>query len=871
MTVYVLDTSKNYQLQGGVTNGDWVELESAGNLWDRTGTVLSPTTSGDSISIGFDSEVTNGTEYIKFENSEVDLSGFGLGTLNFPTITPNTNSTLGTSPLLIHGGLAATNIDDEENTLSLININTTSHTLTAAEFSLDTSADPFVTLSTDLRLVDSESTYKSLTALGLTLGNGTASDQTMVTVENIETGSDRPYLYYSESFANSSTKGWAWRTPKTGDNAGLVTFSDSGTSAVIAAVLDDTKEAQLVMYQGSESNFLLSNIWKLIADTDGKLREWHYDPINGSQTNILVEKTGERTFYKPITIIDDLIIQSNQFSMTSAPLVHGGTDYDYNFLSGANDGAIVLVDKTTFNIVGVSQADEPVPSGANGVDDLGVALTNIFIGIHIYSTFYFKNSDFVGGTNPSPGTNDDDYVDTWFNSQVGITPTIDYYAESVWTANGNADYTWANPDSKAIVATYTTPPTLTLALGDVFSVDAGTGLTTADNLHITSNEYLDGNLDVTGDISAGGNLYVDTDTELNGNLIVNTDTDLGGDLTVYGISEFKDQVGIGVAASPGYSLQVWPDEDTPSGIGVNGAAYIGTTGGQLVYIERELQNAVSDNFGYTLLSQVINNADTVFTGSPNDKYISISGLGSSISSSVTQDAYGTGCSFNYSANNININNESIYSGDNDVALNHYGTQNQIDAYFELDSAGNTLTYTAYGNYVNMSVAQQETAGTIDSIYYGYYLSIFPNSPSITNGETTLYGLYLNGMSASPADYTAWGIWDDVAGANWRLDAIDKYVEFGDADVKIGSDDDGHLDLFADTSIDLNGNVEVGAASTETATFTSRLIVRTLDSDPKDATPANRPAGSTGEVAYYSGKLYICTDDSTPTWELITSS
>jgi hypothetical protein len=48
--------------------------------------------------------------------------------------------------------------------------------------------------------------------------------------------------------------------------------------------------------------------------------------------------------------------------------------------------------------------------------------------------------------------------------------------------------------------------------------------------------------------------------------------------------------------------------------------------------------------------------------------------------------------------------------------------------------------------------------------------------------------------------------------------------------------------------------------------------RTVDSDPKHATPASRPNGNrTGEIVYYSGKLYFCTNTSTPTWELITST
>jgi hypothetical protein len=97
----------------------------------------------------------------------------------------------------------------------------------------------------------------------------------------------------------------------------------------------------------------------------------------------------------------------------------------------------------------------------------------------------------------------------------------------------------------------------------------------------------------------------------------------------------------------------------------------------------------------------------------------------------------------------------------------------------------------------------------------------------------------------------------------QLETTEK-IQFRDSGIHIESLDDGHLDLTADTSIDLNGNIILGSASTSSLTCTGRLIVRTLGSDPQDVTPANRPAGSVAEIAYY------CTNASTPTWEKITS-
>ncbi|MDO8444174.1 MAG: MerR family DNA-binding transcriptional regulator [bacterium] len=67
-----------------------------------------------------------------------------------------------------------------------------------------------------------------------------------------------------------------------------------------------------------------------------------------------------------------------------------------------------------------------------------------------------------------------------------------------------------------------------------------------------------------------------------------------------------------------------------------------------------------------------------------------------------------------------------------------------------------------------------------------------------------------------------------------------------------------------------GNTILGNASTDTTTNTGRMIFRTAASDPQDATPASRPAGSVGEILYYAGKWYGCTDAATPTYEKFTS-
>lgn len=55
------------------------------------------------------------------------------------------------------------------------------------------------------------------------------------------------------------------------------------------------------------------------------------------------------------------------------------------------------------------------------------------------------------------------------------------------------------------------------------------------------------------------------------------------------------------------------------------------------------------------------------------------------------------------------------------------------------------------------------------------------------------------------------------------------------------------------------------------TFGGAMVVRTVASDPKHATPASRPAGVVGETVFYSGKMYFCTNSATPLWEQITSA
>lgn len=66
----------------------------------------------------------------------------------------------------------------------------------------------------------------------------------------------------------------------------------------------------------------------------------------------------------------------------------------------------------------------------------------------------------------------------------------------------------------------------------------------------------------------------------------------------------------------------------------------------------------------------------------------------------------------------------------------------------------------------------------------------------------------------------------------------------------------------------NGATTLGDANTDTITCTGRLILRTVASDPLDGTAGNRPAGSVGEIAIYSSRIYLCTNAATPTWIVV---
>ena len=95
------------------------------------------------------------------------------------------------------------------------------------------------------------------------------------------------------------------------------------------------------------------------------------------------------------------------------------------------------------------------------------------------------------------------------------------------------------------------------------------------------------------------------------------------------------------------------------------------------------------------------------------------------------------------------------------------------------------------------------------------------SPSLSGSAAitgNLTGLYVSDLSGI-ADGNNYGI---NTLSNCMM-SVDRWWYFGDEDVKIGSDDDGHLDLHADTSIDMNNNVDISTKNIITDTSTGTQV------------------------------------------------
>lgn len=173
----------------------------------------------------------------------------------------------------------------------------------------------------------------------------------------------------------------------------------------------------------------------------------------------------------------------------------------------------------------------------------------------------------------------------------------------------------------------------------------------------------------------------------------------------------------------------------------------------------------------------------------------------------TIDGYAVSNEDHMNVINTTGNNTATYAGEQDLTIIQHANSSVFNN-SSIASTTATINFINVGNYsgVTSNLANYVGSGTV--IEYNYPLEIAINSTASGADQVYDIGLYIVNIDSAPGA-TRYGIRDDST-ADWWLNSGDKYIIFRDADLKIGSDDDGHLDLFADTSIDLNAPVNINS-------------------------------------------------------------
>ena len=234
------------------------------------------------------------------------------------------------------------------------------------------------------------------------------------------------------------------------------------------------------------------------------------------------------------------------------------------------------------------------------------------------------------------------------------------------------------------------------------------------------------------------------------------------------------------------------------------------------------------------------------------------------------------------------NNVSIGSGSggttnvsNTITMGYNTTATADNQWVVGNSSGTLINNAYFGGGVNANAAAQ----TFDiHVTNGYY----------TNRAGWNFGLYAGKGTGTgtPGFLNFWtskllGTGTTLQTAYKRLELQNLFAVFNDDgedyDFRFEGDTDANL-LVLDAStdrvgigvlapaakLDVAGTAKLGGASTDVLTMTGRVVFRTVASDPQHATPGSRPAGTLGEIVFYNGKWYGCTNASTPTWEKFTS-
>lgn len=200
--------------------------------------------------------------------------------------------------------------------------------------------------------------------------------------------------------------------------------------------------------------------------------------LNGAflldQTTPQTVSGGRPTFSNGISMDDDsrvygelTVERKSGFEITLSPLVIGGINYDQAFgnpTAGSMYMYYGMLTTSPFSpiLVEVAPTNEPLFLGSHVTGELDVSVACLMINDGTdtyYVTMYFQSDLILGAVNPSPGTDDLLYLDTWLIASGIPSYSVDYYCKKYMEHNGpTTDFTWFNPDGTSIVSGYWTPP-----------------------------------------------------------------------------------------------------------------------------------------------------------------------------------------------------------------------------------------------------------------------------------------------------------------------------------------------------------------------------------------------------------------------------
>jgi len=446
------------------------------------------------------------------------------------------------------------------------------------------------------------------------------------------------------------------------------------------------------------------------------------------------------------------------YAMSNSPLQNNGHDYDG--IPGIFPDTAFLYSNDDLQDLGGSP-NTSVIDGDTDIDVMLVDATAVVPGAYV--TIYYMNGDRAA-------------VIAWMNSALGGAQVIDVEDTSVFSANGAGNaYTWNEPaggDWQGIVSGYTDPATCAIGAGiplivtdqDNNTVTFAYGLTAGADVTISGTVYAaeyDGNGPGAGSLSlasaipghpvsvGGGSLYV-----AEGGITL-----ANGGISTTGASSFSGQVLMGASGAVETVLRIYEEYTNPD---------VGALGGP--------PRAFS--------------ASTLVTENENTIDYGCSGMRGEAEFLGDQDGGGaciiTGCSFEArwgSSGTLSgqlIANELYFgtSSGSGTAADATGLQltTKVD--------GGNITGVARGVYCNPLTGD----GSIATLVGFDFSDIDPD-----DYITTLYGIRI---AAQTSAATTREIMLEGAGG----------IYFRDSDLSVLSNDDGRLDINADTAIDLNAAV-----------------------------------------------------------------